>query len=60
MKLPGSYNTNNLEKLADLYLQYLKDLRNKCEELNIPFERADRVLWMADKRINKDDRLDNY
>ncbi len=60
MKLPGSYNINNREKLADLYLQYLKDLRTKCDELNIPFEKADRVLWMADKRINKDKRLDNY
>ena len=60
MKLPGSYNIINREKLADLYLQYLKDLRNKCDELNIPFEKADRILWMADKRINKDKRLDNY
>jgi thermostable 8-oxoguanine DNA glycosylase len=60
MKLPGSYNISNREKLADLYLQYLKDLRNKCDELNIPFEKADRILWMADKRINKDKRLDNY
>ena len=60
MKLPGSYNISNREKIADLYLQYLKDLRNKCDELNIPFEKADRILWMADKRINKDKRLDNY
>ena len=60
MKLPGSYNINNLEKLVDLYLQYLKDLRTKCDELNIPFEKADRILWMADKRINKDKPLDNY
>lgn len=60
MKLPGSYNINNREKLADLYLQYLKDLRSKCKELSIPFEKADRVLWMTDKRINKDKRLDNY
>ena len=60
MKLPGPYNISNLKKLADLYLQYLKDLRNKCDELNIPFEKADRILWMADKRINKDKRLDNY
>jgi len=60
MKLPGSYNISNREKIADLYLQYLKDLRNKCDELNIPFEKADRILWKADKRINKDKRLDNY
>ena len=60
MKLPGSYNKTNLEKLADLYLQYLKDLRTKCAELNIPFEKADKILWMADKRINKDKPLDNY
>jgi len=60
MKLPGSYNINNREKLADLYLQYLEDLRNKCEELSIPFEKADRIFWVADKRINKDKPLDNY
>jgi len=60
MKLPGSYNITNLEKLADIYIQYLKDLRNKCDELDVPFEKADRVLWMADKRINKDKLLDNY
>ena len=60
MQLPGSYNIYNREKLADIYLQYLQDLRNKCEKLSIPFEKADRVLWMADKRINKDERLDNY
>ena len=60
MKLPGFYNITNLKKLADLYLQYLKDLRTKCDELNIPFEKADRILWMADKRINKDKPLDNY
>ncbi len=60
MKLPGSYNITNLEKLTDLYIQYLKDLRKKCDELNIPFEKADRILWMADKRINKDKPLDDY
>lgn len=60
MKLPGSYNINNREKLANLYLQYLKDLRKKCEELSIPFDKADRILWKADKRINKHEPLDNY
>lgn len=60
LKLPGSYNITNCEKLADLYIQYLKDLRAKCDELGIPFEKADRILWMADKRINKDEPLDNY
>lgn len=60
LKLPGSYNITNCEKLTDLYIQYLKDLRAKCDELDIPFEKADRILWMADKRINKDKPLDNY
>jgi thermostable 8-oxoguanine DNA glycosylase len=60
LKLPGYYNINNREKLADLYLKYLQDLRNTCDELKIPFEKADRILWMADKRINKDKPLDNY
>jgi thermostable 8-oxoguanine DNA glycosylase len=60
MKLPGSYNIANLEKLVDLYIQYLKTLRNQCDQLNIPFEKADRILWMADRRINKDEPLDNH
>jgi hypothetical protein len=55
-----SYNIKNIKKLANLYLQYLEDLIAECNELGIPFEKADRILWMADKRINKDEPLENY
>lgn len=51
---------NNIEKQIDLYLTYLQDLNKICSDMNIEFEQADRILFMADKRINKDFRLKNY
>jgi hypothetical protein len=43
-----------------MYFDYLHLLRGKCTELDIPFERADRVLYNADKRINEGKKLKNY
>lgn len=45
---------------AALYIRYLRDLKLKCEEYSVPFRDADRVLYLADKRLNKNIRLDNY
>lgn len=45
--------TKNIPIYIDLYLQYLNDLRRICEKNQISFNQADRVLFMADKRINK-------
>jgi hypothetical protein len=53
-------NDKNIEEQIDLYFQYLKDLKNACEKLKIPFDKSDRILFMADKRINKENPLDNY
>lgn len=44
----------------EIYLEYLKELRIQCERLNIPFKNSDRILYMADKRINKGISLNNY
>ncbi|OFY84424.1 MAG: hypothetical protein A3K10_00705 [Bacteroidetes bacterium RIFCSPLOWO2_12_FULL_31_6] len=61
---PQKLNSNNSEKNInsniDLYLNYLKDLRIVCNLLSIPFEESDRILYMADKDINKDFPLKNY
>lgn len=57
LKLP--YN-RHLPEQIDLYLKYLTDLRIVADKLKIPFELSDRILFMADRRLNKDDILDNY
>ncbi|MBN8702743.1 MAG: hypothetical protein J0M08_06745 [Bacteroidetes bacterium] len=53
-------NDTNLNEMVDLYLQYLKDLTEVCKQFKIPFHKSDRILFMVDKRINKDIPLDNY
>lgn len=60
LKLKTHPNDKNLNDQVDLYLQYLKDLTDVCKKFNIPFEKSDRILFMADKRINKKIPLDNY
>lgn len=57
LKLP--YN-RQLEEQIDLYFKYLKDLRGIANKLKVSFELSDRILFMADRRLNKDDNLDNY
>jgi hypothetical protein len=49
-----------IEKTCALYFDYLQQLRQKSTELGIPFEKADRILYNADKRINKKKKLKNY
>ena len=51
---------SNIENQIKLYLSYLVDLREKCNELNIPFENADRVLYLLDKNLNKGVNLKGY
>lgn len=53
-------STSNIKKQVKLYLQYLSDLRERCERLEIPFELADRILFEADRRVNKNEKLLNY
>ena len=43
-----------------LYLEYLLKLREAVDKLDIPFDKSDRILYMADKRVNKDIPLNNY
>lgn len=60
LKLKTHPNDKNLMEQIDLYFKYLKDLTDVCKKLKIPFDKSDRILYMADKRINKDIPLDNY
>jgi thermostable 8-oxoguanine DNA glycosylase len=60
LSLPLSNSQSNKEKICQFYFRYLEDLEKKCKELEIPFEKADRILYQADKRINKDVKLKNY
>ena len=50
----------NLNFQIDLYIKYLYDLNLICSDLKIPFDKSDRILFMADKRINKNEKLKNY
>jgi hypothetical protein len=61
-KLNLGYNQNNkrTEEQISIYLKYLSYLREVSIKLNIEFELSDRILFMADRRINKDVSLDNY
>lgn len=58
--LPAYNSAKNKQRICDLYFDYLNKLKSRCHELGIPFEKADRVLYRADKRINKDVKLRNY
>jgi hypothetical protein len=59
MDLPFN-SPNNHEKLADTYILYLTDLKSKCEKLGIEFNKSDRILYNADKRLNRSVKLNNY
>lgn len=60
LKLKTYPSTKNIQLQIELYFSYLQDLKVVCKKLNIPFSDSDRILFMADKRINKDLPLDNY
>lgn len=60
LKLKTHPSDKNLNDQVDLYIQYLKDLTEVCKRLKIPFDKSDRILFRADKRINENIPLDNY
>lgn len=57
LSLPTCNSQNNKEKICAIYFKYLNDLKKKCKKFGIPFEKSDRILYMADKRINKDVKI---
>jgi thermostable 8-oxoguanine DNA glycosylase len=50
--------SKNYELCIEQYMKYLSDLRSKCEELDIVFSEADRVLYQYDREVNKGIPLD--
>jgi len=62
LKLPLYNSEKNIEFQIDKYFKYLYKLRIVSENLNIPFEMADRILYELDKdeRMNKNIKLKNY
>ena len=50
----------NLNYQIELYIKYLTELKKVCDSLKIPFKESDRILYMADKRVNKGIKLNNY
>lgn len=52
--------SRDIGKQITLYLNYLKRLREVCNEFGIDFEIADRILYLADKKANKGIALKNY
>lgn len=48
---------SNIEQQIEYYLEYLTELRIKCEEKKIPFEKADKVLYQLDKENNSGHKI---
>lgn len=53
LSISSSKSETNKDAQVDLYLSYLKELKRVSEKIKIDFELLDRVLYMADKRMNK-------
>lgn len=49
-----STSDKKVNERIDLYLNYLKEIEKTCKFLDIQFSESDRILYMADKRLNKD------
>ena len=60
MKLSTYPSEKNIVSQTELYFNYLEDLRKACDILSIPFDDSDRILFMADKRVNAKRKLKNY
>lgn len=54
-------NNKTIKSQIDIYISYLYKLQNICEELEINYEKSDRILYMEDKYgVNKGINLTNY
>ncbi len=60
LKINTYKSEKNIEFQINLYIKYLDDLRNVCNNLQIRFDKSDRILYNADIRINKSVKLNNY
>ena len=60
LSLPKHNSAKVRQLKCNAYFDYLEILKEKCNDLSIPFDQADRILYKADKRINKEVKLNNY
>jgi hypothetical protein len=60
LKLKTYSSEKNINEQIDIYLKYLSDLKEISIKLKIPFCDIDRILYNADKRLNKAIPLKNY
>ncbi len=60
LSLPVYNSEKNKQIICNTYFDYLRILKDKCKDFNIRFDQADRILYKADKRINKNVKLKNY
>ena len=51
------HNTTVIDDQIDVYLSYLKLLKEVCQEKNIPFHQADRILYLMDIKYNKEHKI---
>lgn len=47
----------NKDQKVELYFSYIERLNSICNDYDIPFSKADRILYQLDKILNKDIRL---
>jgi hypothetical protein len=47
----------NIEKSIDVYINYLDQLQEISNSKGIPFSESDRILYMMDKRVNRDVKI---
>ncbi|WP_164674105.1 hypothetical protein [Maribacter litoralis] len=60
LNLSSYLSDKNIDNQIELYLKYLTDLKQVCSDFKIDFTKADRILFMADRRVNKKHKLRNY
>ena len=48
---------SNIDQQIEYYLEYLTELRIKCDEKKIPFQIADQVLYQLDKENNSGHKI---
>lgn len=46
-------NDKNINENINRYLDYLVELKNTCDEYQIPFTESDRIFYAYDKKVNK-------
>lgn len=60
LHLPAYRSEKNISTQIGIYLEYLVRLKKVCTDKGIDYHLADRILFMADRRVNKAHKLRNY